>query len=118
MEPMMRDYIKPVTKEGTKMILEQMSNCICKINNNNIIGTGFFCKIPFNNNLKINVLLTSYDIINENYFNFNNKINILLGDYNELKIINIDNNRNIYYNKLYNITIIELKDYDNINNYL
>ena len=114
----MRDYIKPVTKEGTKMILEQMSNCICKINNNNIIGTGFFCKIPFKNNLKINVLLTSYDIINENYFNFNNKINILLGDYNESKIINIDNNRNIYYNKLYNITIIELKDYDNINNYL
>ena len=114
----MRDYIKPVTKEGTKMILEQMSNCICKINNNNIIGTGFFCKIPFKNNLKINVLLTSYDIINENYFNFNNQINILLGDYNESKIINIDNNRNIYYNKLYNITIIELKDYDNINNYL
>ena len=41
-----------------------------------------------------------------------------MNDYNQLKIINIDPTRNIYFNKEYNTTIIELKDYDNINNYL
>ena len=110
--------IKPVNIEGTKKILEQMSNCICKVKNNQIIGTGFFCKIPYKNNTKINVLITSYQIINESYFNQNNSINLLLEDYNQLKLINIDPTRNIYFNKEYNTTIIELKAYDNINNYL
>ena len=41
-----------------------------------------------------------------------------MNNYNQLKIINIDPTRNIYFNKEYNTTIIEIKDYDNINNYL
>ena len=111
------NYIKPVNIEGTKKILDQMTNCICKVKNNLLIGTGFFCKIPYNNT-KINVLITSYQIINEFYFNQNNNINLLMNDYNQLKIINIDPTRNIYFNKGYNTTIIELKDYDNITNFL
>jgi len=110
--------IKPVNIEGTKKILEQMSNCICKVKNNQIIGTGFFCKIPYKNNTKITVLITSYQIINESYFNQNTSINLLLDDYNQLKVIKIDPARNIYFNKEYNTTIIELKVCDNINNYL
>ena len=104
------NYIKPVNIEGTKKILDQMTNCICKVKNNQLIGTGFFCKIPYNNNTKINVLITSYQTINEFYFNQNNNINLLMNDYNQLKIINIDPTRNIYFNKEYNTTIIELKD--------
>ena len=111
------NYIKPVNIEGTKKILDQLSNCICKVKNNQLMGTGFFCKIPYNNT-KINVLITSYQIINEFYFNQNNNLNLLMNDYNQLKIINIDPTRNTYFNKEYNTTIIELKDYDNINNYL
>ena len=111
------NYIKPVNIEGTKKILDQMTNCICKVKNNQLIGTGFFCKIPYNNT-KINVLITSYQIINEFYFNQNNNINLLMNDYNQLKIINIDPTRNIYFNKGCNTTIIELKDYDNITNFL
>ena len=76
------NYIKPVNIEGTKKILDQMTNCICKVKNNQLIGTGFFCKIPYNNNTKINVLITSYQIINEFYFNQNNNINLLMNDYN------------------------------------
>ena len=95
-----------------------MSNCICKIRNNQRIGTGFFCKIPFNNNVKIKVLITSYEIINESYFNQNSQINLLMNDFNQLKVINIDPSRNIYFNSEHNTTIIELKDNDNINNYL
>ena len=112
------NYIKPVNIEGTKKILEQMTNCICKVKNNQLMGTGFFCKIPYNNNTKINVLITSYQIINEFYFNQNNNINLLMNDYNQLKIINIDQTRNTYFNKEYNTTIVELKEFDNINNYL
>jgi hypothetical protein len=111
------NYIKPVNIEGTKKILDQMTNCVCEVKNNLLIGTGFFCKIPYNNT-KINVLITSYQIINEFYFNQNNNINLLMNDYNQLKIINIDPTRNIYFNKEYNTTIIELKDYDNITNFL
>ena len=45
-------------------------------------------------------------------------INLLLDDFNQQKIINLDPTRNIYFNKEYNTTIIKLKEYDNINNYL
>ena len=41
-----------------------------------------------------------------------------MNDFNQLKIINLDQTRNYYFNPLYNTTIIELKDYDNINNFL
>ena len=112
------NYIKPVNIEGTKKILDQMTNCICKVKNNQLIGTGFFCKIPYKNNTNINVLITSYQIINEFYTSQYNFINLLLGDFNQQKIINLDPTRNIYFNKEYNTTIIELKEYDNINNYL
>ena len=111
-------YIKPATIEITNKIIQQMSNCICKVKNNQSVGTGFFCTIPYKNNNKIHVLITSYQIINEFYIQNNSSINLLLGDYNEIKIINLDPSRNIYFSKDYNISIIELKNYDNINNYL
>ena len=109
--------IKPVTAEGTKEIFEQMTKGICKIKNNEIIGTGFFCQMPFANNIKINVLITSYQIIDDYCLNQNNKINILINN-NELKVINLTPDRKIYSAKNFNTTIIELKDSDNINNFL
>ena len=112
------NFVKPVTAESTKKILEQMENCICKVKNNQIIGTGFFCRIPYKNNTKINVLITSYQIIDDFYLNQNNQINLLLNDYNELKIINLDPSRKIFSTKDFNTTIIELKQNDNITNYL
>ena len=112
------NYIKPATIETTYKIIYQMSNCICKVNNSQSIGTGFFCTIPYKNNTKINVLITSYQIINEFYIHNNVIINLLLGDYNESKIINLNPSRYIYFSQEYNITIIELKDYDNINNFI
>ena len=111
----MNNCVNPVNIKSTKKILEQMSNCICKIKNNQLIGNGFFCKIPLKDNNKITVLMTSYQIINETYFNNNNQIILFMNDYNEQKIIYYNPMRNIYYNKIYNITIIEINDYDNIN---
>ena len=111
----MNNCVNPVNIKSTKKILEQMSNCICKIKNNQLIGNGFFCKIPLKDNNKITVLMTSYQIINETYFNNNNQIILFMNDYNEQKIIYYNPMRNIYYNKIYNITIIEINDYDNMN---
>ena len=111
-------FIKPVSIEGTMMIYQQMTNCICKVKNNQKIGTGFFCKIPYQNNNKINVLITSYQILNEDYLKYNNQITLLLGDYNQQKIIFLNPGRNIYYNKEYNTTIIELNANDYINNFI
>ena len=113
-----KTFIKPVSIEGTMMIYQQMTNCICKVKNNQKIGTGFFCKIPYQNNNKINVLITSYQILNEDYLKYNNQITLLLGDYNQQKIIFLNPGRNIYYNKEYNTTIIELNANDYINNFI
>ena len=49
-ESLIQDQPIPVSLEGTKKILYQMENCICKIYNG-LTGTGFFCKIKFKNKL-------------------------------------------------------------------
>ena len=113
-----KKYVKPISIEGTKKILDQMENCICKIKNNEIVGTGFFCRISYQNNYKINVLITSYQIIDDYYLNQNNKIELLINGNNQSKTINLEPNRKIYSTKKFNTTIIEIKDSDNINNYL
>jgi len=67
-EKLIEDQPYPVDLEGTKLILFQMENCICKIvKDNGEKGTGFFCSIPFpdENNL-LKVLITNNHILNEN----------------------------------------------------
>ena len=116
----------PIDIEGTKLILSQMENCICKIYQNDKTGTGFFCRIPFpdKNNL-LNVLITNNHILNEKDIENNKSINLIM--YNkEEKIkreIKIDESRKrfTYINKEegIDITIIEIKKKeDNINNFL
>ena len=105
--------IDPVNISGTKTILNQMINCICKIKYNN--GIGFFCKIQLNNKI-MNFLMTNYSIINENYFKENNKIELILN--NDIIKIDLNIKRIIYYNKEYDITLIELKEEDKIKEYI
>ena len=106
----------PVTIEGTKQILFQMKNCICQIDSKNGKGTGFFCKIPIYNNF-LPVLITNNHILNENDIEDNNTIKLCI--YNEIKKIEIDNERKKYTNKELDITMIEIRpNKDGINNYL
>ena len=111
------NILESVTIPSMEKILFQMKNCICKIKVKGASGTGFFCMIPIENK-KIVCLITSYQLLNEKYFNNNNKINILYNDYKEAKEINIDKERIKYFNKKYDITIIEILKSDEINNYL
>ena len=107
---------QPITFEETQKILNQMQNCICKINAQEMYGTGFFLKINFEDNTSINVLTTSYHLIDEKYLTDNKEINILLNDY-KTRIIDLEKKRNIYTNKEYDLTLIEINKKDNINNF-
>ena len=107
-------YPKPVTIEGTIKILEQLKNCICKIENKNGKGTGFFCSISE----KIKVLITNNHIINEEIIKENEKIQVSINDDKEYKIIELKNKK-IYTNKEYDTTIIEINiEKEKIYNYI
>ena len=108
-EKLIEEQPRPVSIEGTREILSQMENSICMIYpEDNINGTGFFCKIPFLNNC-LPVLITNNHILNENDIK-NNKI-IKLSINGKVKEIKIDNSRKKYTNpdKNIDITIIEIK---------
>ena len=118
-EKLIEKQPNPVSLKGMKKILFQMENCICKIYLiNGKKGTGFFCKIPFNNNL-LTVLITNNHILNEDDIKVNSIIKLSIN--NEVKKIEIDNLRKKYTNpdETIDITIIEIKpNKDKIYNYL
>ena len=63
-------------------------------------------------------LMTNYHVIDEKYFRENDKIDLLLNDYNDAKVIDLRIKRKNYFNKEYDITIIELNKNDKIKNFL
>jgi len=102
-----------------KKILFQMENCICKIVNKKVVGTGFFCKIPFPNRLRfLPVLITCNHVLDEDSIAKGNEIKFTLNNDTIEKSIVINNSRKIYTSadKEKDITIIELDlPKDNIN---
>ena len=118
-EIMIEKYPRPVSIEGTKKILNQLENNICKIyKKDGSKGTGFFCNISYNN-IIIPVMMTNNNVIDEKYIKENNEIQITLNDDKEEKIIKINDKRKIYTNKEYDTTIIEIDSIkDKINNYM
>ena len=112
----MKDSIESVNIEGTKKILDQLMNSVCIIKVKGRLGTGFFCKIPFRKQT-IKVFMTNYNILNEEDYKENKKLNLSLYDEKESVIIDLEIKRETYFNKNDNITIIELIEEDNINNY-
>jgi hypothetical protein len=109
------DYPQPISLENTENILNQMKKTICKISyENKIIGIGFFCKIPFpDNNYLLSVLITNNHIVNESILE-GEKISFSINS-NEFKEINL-RDRIKFTNKEYDLTIIEIKGDEIINN--
>ena len=120
-ETILTGYPTVINLDCTKEIINQMEKCICKIKVGEEQGTGFFCKIPFpvkNNILK--VLITNNHVINEDILYKNNsKISIYIEEEKQIRELNL-NNRIKYTKKKeeYDITIIEIKEDDRINNFL
>ena len=115
-EKYLENYPKPVSLKSTEKIVEQMKNNVCKINLlDGTKGTGFFCKIPYNNKI-LPAFITNNHVINEDILEREDKILILM---NKIQIEIELNNKIKYTNKQYDITIIEIKDNkDKINNFL
>ena len=90
-------------------------NCICRINGN-LKGTGFFCKIRSCGEL-IPVLITTYDLVNDDFMNQNQKLTFYIK--NHLHTINIDKKSKIYFSirDKYDMMIIRLNEGE-VNNYL
>ena len=108
---------KATSLEDMKIIQKQMENSICKIIcDENGLGTGFFCKIPFPNEKgSLEVLITNYHNINKNYIEKNNQITFSLnsGKYYNIKLI--DESRIIkFFEKPIDISLIEIKEDDKI----
>ena len=100
---------KPVQLNIAVKVLKSICKIIIKINNNTIKGTGFFMNIS--NSLKY--LITNYHVINPDIINGYIEIEI----HNHKKMILNINNRDIHYiEKPKDITIIEIKNTDNIYN--
>ena len=128
-ETLIEEQPTPIDLEGTKVILSQMENCICKIiKDDGQKGTGFFSRIPFpdESNL-LNVLITNNHVLNANDIDNDNIIKFVV--YNkeknieEEKEIRIDSTRKKLSIKKdkegIDITILEIKpNTDKINNFL
>ena len=72
-------FPEPVNIEKTELILNQMKNCICRIQGGNSFGTGFFCHIPFRNE-KLPILITNNHILNNKYIKENKRIELSLNN--------------------------------------
>jgi len=100
----MTEYAKPLTRECTKKIFEQMDNSIYKINiNNKMSSFCFFSYIRYKKE-KIPVMITNYKVINDENSSIYN-INILInGEFKELELGNAK-----YINKNLDLSIIQIK---------
>lgn len=113
-EKTISNYPEYVDIESTDKILKQMRNCIGKLFIKNGKGTGFFSHIPYKNS-KLPVFITCYHVLNEEYIKQNDAIKLGIND--ELYEINIklDYDRKIFLDKEYDLTIIEIKEIDRVN---
>ena len=113
----LKGYPNSVNGEDLKIILGQMNTSICKIKcKDGSTGTGFFCNIPFSDSSQLfPVLITNYHVLGVNDINKGNCINISFNnDKYEYKIKINDNSRLTYSDSIYDISIIEIKNTDNI----
>jgi len=94
----------------------QMEKCICKIKlDNGKVGTGFFCLIPFPNKFNsLQVLITCNHILNEQNLLEGTKIKLSLDDEIFQKSIIINNSRKTFTDYGKDITFIEIKPEDDI----
>ena len=117
MEYQQENYPDCISLECTEKIIQQMKSKVCKICLNSGNGSGFFCKIKVSNNKIIPVLITNNHVINESILkDENQKIYYSIYNQKELKFIKL-NNRMKYTSpkEKYDVTIIEIKGSDNIN---
>mgnify|MGYP002624330591 CR=1 FL=1 len=105
-------------KEFTEKMSESTTNNVVKLTLGKRTGTGFLCKI-YNNNIIMQVLITCFHVLDEVYIKNNP---FLYFSYYSSKgitesIINFNIQRIIYQDKKLDVSIIEIKEEDNLDIY-
>ena len=114
-EGKIKGAIDAISLKKLGKIEEQMKTCICQVYGDKI-GTGFFCKILYQNKL-IPVLMTNYHIISDEYLKNNKQVKITINDDKIIDLININEKNKIYSSikDKYDIMIIKLEKENNYN---
>ena len=102
----------------TDKIIQQMKTCICKVYGQKI-GTGFFCKINYQNKT-IPVLMTNYHILSDEYLEKNKFAKISINDEQIFEVINVEEKSILFSSKddKYDIMIIKINEENAKFNYL
>ena len=102
-------------RELKKIANSEIEKCVCKIIKEEEMksGTGFFCNIP---QKKLKVIITNNHVINEKNLNEDKKIKIEVEE--KEKEINLELKRFKTTDKDIDFTLIEIREEDNINNFL
>ena len=108
-----------LTSQELLRINDQMNKCLCIIYFEERRATGFFCKLFSPNSSKnMNALISVNHVFNEEKLKKGINLHITLSNNKEEKIIDINNNRAVYTDREKDITIIEIKQMDNIEHFL
>ena len=107
----------PVSINNIEKILQQMKKCVCKIKKEKQKGSGFFATFPYKSTFK-NVLITNEHILNKDDLKVGKILKVSINNEEEYKEIEMDGKRLILVNEEKDLTIIEIRKKDKINNYL
>jgi len=110
---------KSIPIEKLEYIINQTKRCLCKIilykGGQSGHSTGFFCAFPFPDNVnRLPVLITNNHVLDQNDISINKKISFSLNNDIKHYSIIIDKSRKAYTNETFDITIIEIKETDNL----
>jgi len=114
-EKKIENMANELSGEQTEKILSQMKVSICKILNKDGSGTGFFCTISIDKTSeRFKALITNNHVLDIEDIAPNKKIKITINNSYFSNIIVIDSKRKVYTSVEYDITIIELRESDNL----
>ena len=103
-----------IEEEERKKLLKLGKYTTCKIITEEGFGSGFFCKIPFQNST-LKVLFTNHHVLKRNDIIPGKIIRFAIN--NEMNTIKITNNRKTWSNLSLDFTCIEIFDEDNIKHF-
>ena len=104
--------------ELIKQFILKAEKAICKILLPNSYGSGFFCKIPYteNINLLLPVLITCNHVLSKDIIESKNNIDLIFNDGKKM-MISLKETRKKWTDEIMDFTIIEIKENDDIEEY-
>ena len=123
-EKNLKNGFKAISISQVDILSLKAKENICKIHyrksmeNTELTATGFFCSIPNGSNgwNSLKVLITNNHVLNKNDISIDKIVKFSLNNEKNFYEIKIDKFRKVYTDKTYDITIIELKEQDKLEN--